>query len=501
MITNYESFVNTPNLLELSEGVQAKLGIKQFANLFETSLFESKTDPMILEKAYSTYELGLLYENRKDWFGNDRQIYMLESEDQCILFKDNSLFVISQSTYKILNEQLSWDSVKSAWNSAGEKAKAAINSAAQASKDVYDAIGDGAKKVWELNKRIIITIVDFIKHDPLEAVAIFFQLMSAIIACIPAAGQVAGPICLGIAGMLDIIGGTMKIREAWKKFSGIPDVKGSGAIPAKSVASFSAGAPQLISGSVSILLGLNDVLSAPKAAIPGVGATSTAMKAASQRWAATATSQAVHSAEHFLAGPVSKAAAKLGPKLAKGAGEFMTHGGSGLAATAVSILMVKIGRGVLGDFFNTILSGISAITGGISFMLSLPTKAAEGIRKLIAAAESPIAKLLILPLEKIIEPLVSMLGKVLDTYVKPMVDGFKNYIGAIIENHKALEAYGKEEEIHGGEQVVKSATHQIKPKKLEVSKDDLSKIKQVKKEAKKNESLDHIQGFENFSLV
>ena len=65
MVTNYESFINEPNLLELSEGVMAKMGMNEFSNLFEQSLFESDNADILLERAYSIYELGLLYESRK----------------------------------------------------------------------------------------------------------------------------------------------------------------------------------------------------------------------------------------------------------------------------------------------------------------------------------------------------------------------------------------------------------------------------------------------------
>jgi hypothetical protein len=500
MITSYSSFNGNP--FSLRENVTARLGMKEFSNLFDNTLFESSSDNLLLEKVYSTYELGLLYENRKDWFGDNKQIYALESGDQCILFKNNTLFLVSSSTYKILNEQLSWDNVESIWNSTKEKAKESINAIADANKQIFDVVSDGAKKAWEFSKRVAITVIDFAKHDPLTAGAIFLQLMSAITAFIPGIGQGVGPVLLALAGTLDIVGGTISIREAWDKFSTIQAVKGSaGSIPAKATSSFSAGAPQLVSGCVSILLGLNDVVSCPKAALPGVGATSTALRGASERWSKTMVAEIARSSEHFLAETASKATFKLGPAIAEGAGKLMGKGGSGLAATAVSIIMVKVGKSILGNLIELVLGGMAGITTGISFLLSLPTKAAEGLRKLIAAAESPIAKLLIIPLEKIIEPLVRALGKLLDVHVKPMIDGFKIYIKAIIDNRKVLEEFVKSSEIEGGEQLVKSQTSQVKPKNAQVSKEDISKIKQIDKSVKKNESFDHIRGFEDFSLI
>ena len=501
MITSYASFNSNP--FTLTENVKVKLEMKEFSGLFNNSIFESESDPLLLEKAYSTYELGLLYENRKDWFEDEEQIFMIESEDKCILFKNNSLFIISQSTYRILNEQLSWNSVKSAWNSAGEKAKAAMDAVSQVNKEIYDAIGDGAKKAWEFSKKIAITIVDFAKHEPLEVIAIFLQLMSGIVSFIPAAGQAAGPIMLAMAGGLDIVSGTHKIQEAWKHLSSIDIQKGTAtSIPSKAITSFSAGAPMLIAGSVSILLGLNDIVTCPKAALPGVGATSTALRGASKTWSKTMVAQAAHSGEHFLSNMASKGVSKIGPKLAPGVTQFMGNGGTGFACALLSVVMTNVGKSLLGTFFDSILGGMSAITSGMSYLLSLPTKAADTLKKIIDAAKvgSPIAKLLIFPLEKIVEPLVRMLGKFLDNYIKPIVDGLNKYLKGIIDNRKVLESYAKDG-FEGGEQLVKSQTHKIKPKNVEVTKDDLSKIKQIKKEAKKNESLDHIQGFEEFSLI
>jgi hypothetical protein len=64
-----------------------------------------------------------------------------------------------------------------------------------------------------------------------------------------------------------------------------------------------------------------------------------------------------------------------------------------------------------------------------------------------------------------------------------------------------LEEFVKSSEIEGGDQLVKSQTSQVKPKNAQVSKEDISKIKQIDKSVKKNESLDHIRDFEDFSLI
>jgi len=494
MITSYSSFTDSP--FSLKENVMAKLEMKEFSNLFGSSIFESSSDPLLLEKAYSTYELGLLYENRRDWFEDNDQIYILESEDYNLLFKNESLFFISGPTLKLLKEEWSWKDVESSWNSIKSSASVAMNKVEAANQKVWNAMSAGAKEVWEFNKRIVLAAVEFVKNDPLTCAAIFLQLLSAIVAFIPTAGQATGPIFLALAGIIEVYVGTTKIAKAWKKFSNIEVTQQS-----KAITSFAEGAPYLVAGSTSILLGLNDVLSAPKAAFPGAGATSTALRATSTKWSSSFAGQLAGGAEHFVANVAGKGASKVGPSLVGPISKFMKKGGSGLAATAVSVIFLKVGKSVLGSFFDAVLNGLANVGSAFSFVLSLPTKASEMMEKLIAAAQTPISKILISPLKNIINPVVKFLGKLLDTYIKPMVDGFTEYIKVVIKNRKTLEAYGDATKVSDTQPLVKSQVGKIKPKTAEVSKEDLNKIKKIKKEMKKNESLNHIQAFEDFQLI
>ena len=166
----------------------------------------------------------------------------------------------------------------------------------------------------------------------------------------------------------------------------------------------------------------------------------------------------------------------------------------------VSVVMIATGKSILGSFFDGLLTGIASISSAFSYVLSLPTKASEMMEKLIKSAESPIAKILILPLKNIINPVVKFLGKLLDTYIRPMLDGISGYLSAIVKNRKQLEAYADVDKVKNTQPLVKSQVSKIKAKEVVVSKGDLAKIKAVKKEVKKNESLSHIQVFENFKI-
>jgi hypothetical protein len=495
MITNYSSFSSNP--FTLKENVMAKLKIKEFSNLFNDSLFESDSDGLLLEKAYSTYELGLLYENRKDWFEDNDQIYFIEGEDgQTLLFKNESLFFVSDSTLRLLKEDWGWNDAKAVWDNVKASAKSSIDSAAAASKEAWDTLSDGAKKAWEFSKRITSAAIEFVSKDPLTCVAVFLQLMSGIVAFIPAAGQAAGPVMLGLAGAIEVYVGTTKITKAWKKFASIEISKKE-----KAIASFAEGAPYLVAGSASILLGLNDIITAPKAALPGVGATSTALKAASEKWSSSFAGVAAHNAEHFLVDVAGKGISKFGPALAGPLKGFMGSGGSALASTGLSILMVTVGKGILGAFFESVLGAMASIGSAISWVLSLPTKTSQMMDQLIAAAETPVAKILIAPLKNIVNPIIKFIGKLIDTYLKPMFDASTEFFIALGKNYKQLSSYADKVKGDKGEPIVKSQTAKIKPKNVEVSKKDAETINKIQKSVKKNESLNHIQGFEDFSLI
>ena len=506
MITSYASFNSDP--FSLSEGIKAKLGINEFSNLFNNSIFESSSDNLLLEKAYSTYELGLLYENRKDWFDDNDQIYYIAGEEgQTLLFKNESLFFVSDSTLRMLKEDWSWNDAKAAWDTVKTSAKSSMDSVASASKEAWDTLSDGAKKAWEFAKKITSAAVEFASKDPLTCAAVFLQLMSGIVAFIPAAGQAAGPVMLGLAGAIEVYVGTTKIKKAWKKFADIETSK-----KAKAIASFTEGAPFLVAGCSSILLGLNDVMTAPKAALPGVGATSTALKAASTKWSSSFAGHAAHNAEHFIVNVAGKSVSKLGPAFTNAATKFMGSGGSGLAAGALTIMMLKVGKSILGKFFETVLGGLAGISSGVSFVLSLPTKTSGMLEKLIAAAQTPVAKILITPLKSIINPVIKFLGKLIDTYLKPLFDGATEYLNTLSKNYKKLMSYADMVKGDAGEPIVNSQTAKTKPKVVEVTKKDLAAINAMKKKApastnkvsntpgKAKESLNHIQVFENFKM-
>ncbi len=472
MITKYESFTN---ILHLNEGIKAGLDRNDFSKIFGTAIFESSTDNFLLEKAYSVYELGLLYESRKEWFADDAPIYNLESEGHQILFKGGSLFIVTNESFRLLNEGY-WDDAKSAWNSVSSAASSVVNSVSNTAAETWNTLSDGAKKAWEFSKKITSAAVEFVKSDPLTCGAIFLQLLSGLIAFIPAVGQIAGPVFLGLAGAIEIYLGSKKMVKAWNKFSDIDVSKAS-----KSIKAFSEGAPLVIAGIVSIMLGLNDVITAPKAAVPAVGATSTALHSAANKWSSSFVGSLAKNSEHFIVDVAGKAGGKIATGLAGPISKFMGKGGSGVAATAVSVLFMKVGREILGSFFDVVISAMKGINQAFSFVLSLPTKAAEALEKLIKAADSPLAKILISPLKYIVQPVIKFLGKLIDSYIKPFIDGAVQYFKTLEANSKTLKALSDKVKADSPGQLVKSQIAKTKEKPIQVSKQDAAKVKSLNK--------------------
>lgn len=501
MITSYTSFINAPNFLELSEGIQAKFGIKEFSGLFESSLFESETDPLLLEKAYSTYELGLLYENRKSWFETETPIYMLEGEGHRILFKDTSMFIISNTSYAMLNEQL-----EDAWNwisnqtastikSVKNNAKAAVDAVATASKETWDALSDGAKKVYAFGKRIVSAVAEFAKAKPVETAVIVLQILSILVSFFPPVGLWLSPILLAISGGLEIYEGIHHIKESYVKLKeiGIDN-------PKRSAESFAVGGPLLIAGLIAMIFGVHDIITSPTAG-SGVGPiASMGGKKAAEAWGKTYIGTAVHGFEHFAEHSLAKATAKVGPKLAPGFAKFIAQRGAQNAPTIISLLFLTVGKHILGSMWNGVVTGLAGIAKAFSFLLSVPAKIGEAISKFKASAESPGAKVISSALDSFVGPAMKGMGSFIDNNIKPSVDGASAWLSSIAVNYKDLEKLAESEDLSGEKIEIKNKA--IKSKDVAVQKDDSKKIQKLPKVTSGvKEGLSHIQGFEDFSLI
>ncbi len=287
----------------LKESCMAAWDFGTFSDFFNGFINESVSDierELLLEKAYYTYELGVLYEHNKDWFNSKDNIYYLEDNSndvpRAILFKDNRLHIISGETISklkegldTLNEGFFGDLIDGAANLIGKGVKAVkgavkkyvvepVKKAAAYVGDkvskAWDALSSGAKAVWEFGKKIASAVAAFVTEDPINAIAIGLMIISGIISFIPAAGTVIGPVLMVIAGVLQLYTGGRDLVKASKEVGS-----------AEKVVDILKGGTKIIFGSASLLLGIKDIVTSAASALPGMGATGVAIKSSVTSWA------------------------------------------------------------------------------------------------------------------------------------------------------------------------------------------------------------------------
>lgn len=296
-----ESKLNQMN--SLKENCMAAWDFGTFSDFFNGFINESVSDAergILLEKAYYTYELGVLYEHNKDWFNSRDNIYYLEDHSndvpRAILFKDNRLHIISGETISklkegldTLNEGFFGDLIDGATNLIGKGVKAVkgavkkyvvepVKKAAAYVGDkvskAWDALSSGAKVVWEFAKKIASAVAAFVSEDPINAIAIGLMIISGIISFIPAAGTVIGPVLMVIAGVLQLYTGAKDLIKASKEVG-----------EAEKVIDIVKGGTKIVFGSAGLLLGIKDIITSAAAALPGMGSTGVAIKASVTSWA------------------------------------------------------------------------------------------------------------------------------------------------------------------------------------------------------------------------
>ena len=498
MIKKYNNFIEEIDFGQLSENVMIKLTIAEFSNMFESRIFESESDNMLLEKSYAMYELGMLYESKKDWFADDEKIFMLESELGTVLFKNGSVFIIDNFTMRVLNEDII-DDISASWEKVKSGAKSTVDLVKSRSSDIWNSISDGAKKVYWFTKNIVSALDEMASSTNFwTTIAIVLQVSAAIVPLIPAAGQLIGPVLLGIAGAIEIGIGVAKMKHAWEEFT---EVDLSNVQKAKQ--SLSAGLPYMIAGTCSIVLGLHDVILAPEAAIPGAAGQSAASGKIAEAWSKSFVGQFAHGTEHFLSHTISGLATKIGTQNITKISAMMGSGGSGVAATIISTLFLMIGEGFLGKVFDGILFAGEKIGEFFQFLISLPEKFASAMGNFIRSATSPAAKIIANSLQSFLGPALEIIKKMINVYIKPIVEPMTGFITSLASQHKeisgAVDKLASTGLIAPLPKTISVGIYKIKGPPVDVDSKDVAQIKKLNK--KTNEDLDHLESFENFAFV
>ena len=565
-----ESKIN--QMLSLTQnGCSVGFTLNDFKNLFRSdSLSESHGydgSEALLEKAYSVYELGMLQEAKSHWFEENNPhtyehsrgvISYLEFEGNVLLFKDGEAFMIGEKSLNMIKDQdqsinedlfdlvLGGKLYESEWtwgdnplvNGIKGAAKWTNNNIIQPSiklvqtyvvdplKKTWDALTDGAKKLYEFSKKILNAVVTFVSEnwqDILFYISVALQVVAGIVAFIPAAGQIAGPVLLIIAGAIQVFTGAYDIFEGVKITRECPVDPMQKAAP-----EFAKGGVKLLGGAVSLLLGIHDISTSAKAAIPGGAIASTAVAVPAKTWVNT-TAKGLSKAGaavgmfetliKFLIESAGKVGTKAGvetviktggeyaaKKTAVIAGEAITKAGAeiigkklGDKANSAAIPMLCIaGNYALGWLWDIILGAIAGFGKLIEDILGLPTKAVNMIDEFNKKYKGTTAGTIIGgALKTFVEPLAKVLSWFCENKIKPFVKPVTSWMIGLGKHNKSIKksvegnpslkaavSGGKIQPPKGGipsQQVEMTASDKTNLAKIEASKSGIEGNKEVAK--------------------
>lgn len=529
----------------LRENCMAAWDFSGFKDFFGASLNESNSEEenqYLLEKAYYTYELGVLYEDKKDWFTSKGNIIYLEDkeseEGNIILFKDNQLHIISESSFTKLQNNTElllegwWDStvnfvsgvakdVKGAWNKyVAEPVTKAAKYVGGKISQAWDALSSGAKAVWEFSKKIISAIGTFIKENPLTAIGIALQIIGTILSFIPVANFLS-PILAMIAGGITVYEGITNLLKAGKEAAG-----------AKKVGDIVKGGGKIVFGSASLLLGIKDLVASASEALPGMGSVGIAIKTGVTSWATKFSGTAFGSVAsvgigkalgcsswlgEFFASLCEKAPfmAKIGTNskvldtgkkiLTKGADagldaakeEILDHeeyipewdetinedaGGSWGFGELVINFMVYVGKSCFSWIYDIVVGAISGFGKIINGLLGLPGKISAGISRFKKEqGGSFIGGIISSALSSAVKPMTDVGQKFIDVYIKPKVEPVTNWMTSLgkrnVEIAKKINANPKLKSPVAG--VKQQGPPKIEVKKVEITSADKANIKKI----------------------
>ncbi len=412
-----------PWLNALKESVMPLFSIEDFSREFSINLNESE-NYRFASDMYAVYEVSLLRTHRPDWFLNEDKIITLpnHAENKMVLCKNGSMFIISMSTWKTINEGIFSDFVDKAKEMAG---------------DAWDSLASGAQEVFTFISKIASSVVTYTKDNPTEVIATVLTILSGVSSFIPAVGQVIAPIFAILAGGVEVYAGYSKFSK------GIGYLKEVSDPIAKTIASSKEGIPYLVAGGVTLLLGGYGMVSGLKDAAPGVGlvnkGVNDTLKAGAKKMSDNIVVKLEKTIVHAVEDLVKKVSAKALPN---------AHQLSHAAAALLMIILVKAGKGLLGKTFDLLIEGISSLGSAFQFLLGIPKKIEEFITSLEGKAESTAAKLISGALSKVVKPLVGAVSNFIDKYIQPIVEPVTTYLKSLPANYKTcveqLEKHAKD---------------------------------------------------------
>ena len=427
-----EGWVQTgkPWLNALNRSCMALFSMQDFKNEVMPTLNESD-DYDSLIRLYAIYEVSLLQTHRPDWFLDDTKIIVMPdySSNKMVLCKNDSMFIVSSTTWNYITESL-WDDIKSTISSVAT--------------DVYDTVKDAAGKAWKWLSEGAVAVMGFLSKvygivkDLLNGDAIiiaggFISIISGIMKfCGAADTKLGGQIICTMSGSIGMINSYAKIKTS---VEGIKDLKEE-ELDSKDIkiATWLPLVPNIIEGSVSMLLAAHDIYrgQADKGESGEGGITNdsitSAMESAkkigeSLKKSVESTGEVTRSVKEIVKN--STATLKIPNVSAYGTGLLL-------------ILFVKAGMDILGDIFNTVCEGINLVIQGIEWLLDMTKKIKIFIEQLVekAGGENVVTKIIANAINFVATPLYTGMEVVIDK-IKPISEPTMNYLSPIGKTYKA----------------------------------------------------------------
>jgi hypothetical protein len=421
-----EGWVQTgkPWLNALSRSCMALFSMQDFKNEVMPTLNESE-DYDSLIRLYAIYEVSLLQTHRPEWFLDDTKIIVMPdySSNKMVLCKNESIFIVSSTTWNYITESL-WDDIKSTISSVAT--------------DVYDTVKDAAGKAWkwlsegaiavmEFLSKVYGIVKDLLNEDAIIIAGGFISIISGIIKfCGAADTKLGSQIICSMSGSIGMINSYAKIKTS---VEGIKDIKKS-QLSTTGVRF----APNIVDGSVSMLLAAHDIYrgQADKSD-SGVGGTTN-----------DSISSAMESAKK-IGDSLKKSIASTG-EVTVAVEEIVEQSSDTLKIPDVSdfgvglllILFVKAGMDILGGIFNTVCEGINLVVQGIKWLLNMTNNLKRFIKELLekAAGENAVTKIIANAVNFVATPLYTGMEVVIDK-IKPISEPTIAYLSPIGKTYKA----------------------------------------------------------------
>jgi hypothetical protein len=430
-LKNYNDFTSqSKNTNEgNSSNYMAKYSLSEFRNMISDSILEK--DEFIKEekinRIHASYELEMLYESKSHWEKTPGSIYHVDFDSHILLVKNSEGFIIEKKTFEMSNNgELENSEILEDWGWR--------DLVPDFIEKRIDKVSEGGKKVLEWVKKAKAAIKEFVHHNH-KAISIILSILTAVfgIAGIVAPGlSVLGGICM-------MLNGTLHISHGWGEFKKGKEVLGQVSLKESGKALTSGiinGLPGLLSGSLMMFIGLNDVWHGSTTAMTPAGAAAAVHSEATKKGAMAAVEKTVTgigaTIEHTVEAGIVWFTEHVVPNTMKFAGDtLLPEAAKGLAAGALGIGSIYLHvalKKMIGLIYQTILESIDGVVSALNGLLKIPGKISDSISKFSESAKGFVGKLVSKGLNKLVKPITDCISGFVEKYISPILNSVKGFI-------------------------------------------------------------------------